>query len=335
MGDEQAWRQRNREIWQQELEAFVPSRLVDVHVHVFNEASLPAGEAFPAGGPKLRSYDFSQLRADLAEVFPGRETGAVCFGLPFPEYDRRENNRYVADGCDDRRLWALRLVDPAEDPRDVRRDVIAGRFRGLKPYPNYVRKADRGQVEIDEMLPEGIMAVADELRLIVMLHIPRRGRLEDALNREQIRRLCTRWPGARIILAHVGRAYYLRGSLGHLEELRDLPNLYFDTAMVNHAEVLEHLFATVAPDRVLFGSDIPIALAAGKSVEINHQYAYITPVPWELSICDAEGRVAYTSFLYEELRAIRRAVERLGLSREYVEGFFDGNARRLLGAAGG
>ncbi len=335
MSDGQAWRERNRRIWQEELEAFVPQCVLDVHVHVFNDATLPPGEAFPAGGPRLQSYDFARLQADLAEVFPGRQCGAVCFGLPFPQYDQRENNRYVAGGCDRRSRWALRLVDPAEDPGSVRADVIAGGFVGLKPYPNYVRKADLGQVEIREMLPEGIMAVADALGLIVMLHIPRRGRLEDPLNRRQIRELCSRWPGARVILAHVGRAYYLRGAVGHLEELRDLPNLYFDTAMVNHAEVLEHLFTTVPPDRVLFGSDIPIALAAGKSVEINHQYAYITPEPWELSICDSAGRVTYTSFLYEQLRAIRRAVERLNLPRGFVEDFFHGNAERFLGPAGG
>ena len=68
----------------------------------------------------------------------------------------------------------------------------------------------------------------------------------------------------------------------------------------------------------------------GKSVEINNQYRYITPTPWSLSIADTGGRIRYTSFLYEELRAIRRAVERLSLGRKFVECLFHDNGMRLL-----
>jgi hypothetical protein len=167
----------------------------------------------------------------------------------------------------------------------------------------------------------------------VMLHVPRPGRLADPLNQRQIVELCTRYPRARIVLAHVGRAYYLAGVAGCLDRLKDLPNLYYDLAMLNHWEVLEHLFRTVPADRVLFATDTPIALAPGKSVEINDQYTYVTPVPWDISICDDRGRLRFTSFLYEELRAIRKAVERLGLGRTFVEGLFYGNGMRLLRAA--
>jgi hypothetical protein len=38
-----------------------------------------------------------------------------------------------------------------------------------------------------------------------------------------------------------------------------------------------------------------------------------------------------TLFMYEEIVAIRRAVERCGLGRADVEAIFHGNARRVLG----
>jgi len=41
-----------------------------------------------------------------------------------------------------------------------------------------------------------------------------------------------------------------------------------------------------------------------------------------------------TLFLYEELTAIRRAAEAVGLSRTEIEDVFYGNAARLLEAAG-
>jgi len=321
---------RNLAIWREELDEFVPARVLDFHAHVFPAASLPAGQTFPCGGHPLREYEFADLREDLEEVYPGRQTFAVCFGLPFAEYDRAENNRYVAAGCDGKTLFALRLVDPAEDPASVRRDVREHGFLGFKPYPDYVRKTAPKLIEIRDMLPPAIMQVADELGLIVVLHIPRPGRLADPVNQRQIVELCTKWPRAKIILAHIGRAYYLRNIVGNLERLRDLPNLYFDLAMLNHWEVIEYLFRTVPHNRVLYGTDIPIALAPGKSVEINHQYTYVTPVPWDLSICDDRGKLVFTSFLYEELRAIRKAVERLALPRKFVEDLFYNNGMALL-----
>jgi len=322
--------ERNLRIWREEFEDFIPERVLDFHVHIWNRASLPDGKTFSCGGQEVGEYGFNDLRRDLAEVYPGRQVSAACFGLPFPEYNREENNRYVASNCDRKRLFALRLIDPAEDPAAVRKDVIEQGFVGFKPYPNYVRKADINLVEIHEMLPNGLMQVADELGLIVMLHIPRKARLADPLNQRQIVELCKAWPRARIILAHIGRSYYLKGITGQLDALKGLPNLYYDLAMLANADVLEYAFRTLPHERLLYGSDAPIALAPGHSVEINNQYTYVTPVPWELSISDNRGKLVFTSFLYEGLRAIKKAVSRVGLPRSFVEGLFHDHGLQLL-----
>jgi hypothetical protein len=322
----------NLKIWREELDDFVPARVLDFHVHVWNRDTMPAGRTFDCAGHPIPGYTFDDLNRDLADVYPGRQTAAVCFGLPDVNYDLTVNNRYVAAGCDNRRLFAFRLVDPHEDPAAVRRDIMQSRFVGLKPYLDYVRKPDPNLVEIHEMLPPGIMQIADDLQLIVMLHIPRSLRLADPLNQRQIVELGRAWPRASIILAHVGRAYYLKNIIGQLEAIKSLPNLYYDLTMLNHWEVLEYLFANVPADRIIYGTDIPIALAPGKSVEINDQYTYVTPVPWALSISDDHRKLVFTSFLYEELRAIKRAVYRLGLPRSFVEAVFYDNGMRLLNA---
>ena len=321
---------RNRRIWDEELEDFVPRKVLDFHVHVFNESALPAGQTYSCAGHAIARYDYDDLRQDLSAAYPGRETFAVCFGCPHVDYDMAENNRYVAAGADGERFFAFRLISPAESPQRVRRDVVEAGFVGFKPYLDYVGKADPNLVEIHEMLPAPLMQVADELGLIVMLHIPRRQRLADPLNQRQIVELATAWPRAKIVLAHIGRAYYLRNIVGSLADLKDLPNVYFDLAMLNNWEVLEYLFAEVAAEKILYGTDIPIALAPGKSVEINDQYTYVTPVPWHLSISDDHGKLVFTAFLYEELRAIRKAVARLQLGRGFVEAVFFGNGMRLL-----
>ena len=43
-----------------------------------------------------------------------------------------------------------------------------------------------------------------------------------------------------------------------------------------------------------------------------------------------EVEADYTLYMYEDLRAIRRACEQLGLDRSAVEAIFHGNASRLI-----
>lgn len=323
--------ERNMEIWSEEFADFVPEKVLDFHVHIFNEGVVSVGETYHCGGHPITKYDFTDLKQDLAEIYPGRETFAVCFGVPHVGYDKKHNDEYVARYCDKKRFFSLRLFDPIEDePEAVREDIRKNCFFGIKPYLDFVRKEDLNQVEIHEMLPTWIMDIINELGLIVLLHIPRKQRLTDPVNQNQVVELCERYPHAKIVLAHIGRAYYLKNIVGHLNKLKGIPNLWYDLAMLNNWEVLEHLFKTVPSDKIVYGTDIPVALAPGKSVEINDQYTYVTPVPWKLSISDDHKKLIFTSFLYEELRAIKKAVERLGLGKEFVRGVFFKNGMKVL-----
>lgn len=329
-------KERNRLIFEREFQDFLPERILDFHVHIFSDGVLPRGQQYSCAGHPLAKYDLDDLCRDLPVIYPGRETYAVCFGLPRPDYNRELNNRYLAASCDKKRFFPLRLFDPLNDtPEETRRDILSAGFLGLKPYLDYVRKSNPAQVEIFEMLPPWAMKIVNELALIVMLHIPRPQRLADPLNQRQIMELCQAYPRAKIVLAHVGRAYYLSNVVGHLDKLAGLPNLWFDLAMLNNWEVLEYLFRTASSDKVLYATDLPIAIAPGKSVEVNDQYTYLTPVPWKLSVCDTRGKLVFTSFLYEELRAIRKATERLGLGRDFLEALFYTNGKRLLESVSG
>ncbi len=327
--------ERNRILFQEEFDTFLPETILDFHVHVFPEGVIPSGESFSCSGHPIDNYDLDELRNDLSTLFPGKEHAAVCFGFPKVEYDLKRNNNYLAETCDRKQFYPLRLFDPMTDtPEALRHDLGEGRFLGLKPYPDYVRKAEIDRVEIHEMLPSWAMEIVNECGSIVMLHIPRKARLADPLNQRQIVELCKRYPNAKIVLAHIGRAYFLKNVIGNLDDLKDFPNLYYDLAMVNHWEIMDYLFQTVPPDKILFGSDIPLAMAPGKSVEINDQYTYVTPVFWDLSISDDHGKIQFTSFLYEEIRAVKKAVERVGLSGDFVQGLFYTNGMNLIESIG-
>jgi mycothiol synthase len=331
-----SWRQtthlpENALIFKEEFDSFLPDRVLDFHTHIMPEGVLPSGESYSCAGYPIQKYDYNDLANDMSELYPSRQIFAVCFGFPKPEYNRELNNDYVGRCADRKRFFPFRLLDPVNDtPEKLRTDIVNYKFLGLKPYLDYVHKADKNTVEIHDMLPASLMEVANEFGLIITLHIPRANRLADPLNRKQLRELCCKYPRVKIVLAHVGRAYFLKNIIRNLDELSDLPNLWYDLAMLNNWEVLEYLFAHVPSDKILYATDMPIAVAPGKSVEINDQYTYITPVPWSLSICDTQKKIKFTSFVYEELRAIKKAVERMGLDKKFVKAIFYDNGASLL-----
>lgn len=329
--------ERNARIFREELDDFLPARILDAHTHVFGEGTLPAGETYSCAGHSIAHYTVAELCADMDALFPGRQTSALCFGMPRSLSEVEGGNEYVARACDGKRCRGLYLFHPGrETPESLAAALDSGHFLGLKPYPDFAAQAARvplAEVEVRQMLPDWALEVVNARKGVIVLHIGRPGRLEDPVNRRQVADICCAWPCLRVVLAHIGRAYYLRCIVGHLDELAPLDNLYYDLAMLNNWEVLEYAFGHVSSERLLYGTDIPIALAPGKSVEINHQYTYVTPVPWHLSICDSAHRVTYTAFAYEEVRAIRKAVERLHLGTQFVERLFHDNAEALLSSA--
>ena len=323
--------ERNLKIFKEELDDFLPSKILDFHVHICSKDAVPDGinYAINAAGNKLSEYRMDELKEDLKNLYPGRDCYAVCFGMPHKQLDVVKNNEYVAESCDKKYFFPFRLLRPEDDPEAVEKDILNKGFLGLKPYRDYVNKPNWEDVEIDDMLPSRLMEIADKYHLIITLHIPKKERLADLSNQRQIISLAEKYPNAKIVLAHVGRAYYLKNIVGNLDKIKKFPNLYFDLAMLNNWEVLEYLFANVESYKILYGTDVPVAIAAGKSIEINDQYTYVTPIPWELSICDP-SKLIFTSFLYEEIRAIKKAIRRLNLSTNFVEDIFFNNGMRLL-----
>lgn len=74
----------------------------------------------------------------------------------------------------------------------------------------------------------------------------------------------------QIIFAYIGRAYYLSNVISFFDGITACPNTFVDTSMVNQEGVLEYTLRNFPRDRILFGSDAPVAFLRGKSAEINN-----------------------------------------------------------------
>ena len=327
--------ERDRLIYEKELKGFLPESIFDAHVHLFDATCLVKGATFKPNYcyQKFGGVFTAEQYADwMGQLLPGHALHFNSFGHPEDESDREAAAAYTGRISDNRQRFGLALVAPDDAVEAVVRRVVENRLVGYKPYPSFVRGKPVAEVTIFDMLPEALMREADQRGWAVMLHIPRPGRIADPVNQEQMVELCRRYPGAKIIFAHIGRAYFLSSVLGALEGIAACPNAYLDTAMINHEGVLEYAFNHFPRERLLFGADAPFSLLRGKSVEVNNQYAYLMGEDYAIGtvIYDVAHAVNFTTFFYEQLRGIKLAAERAGLSRSEINGFFFDNAQQLF-----
>lgn len=303
-------------IFRDELDELAPKRILDFRVELGGAAPSGPGEAGPAD-----RYGVDELSRDLASLYPGRVCCAVCAPSNRCDTDADDNNGYVATVCDGGRFFPLRAVDPGREDRDeVCADLDRHRFFGLVPLLD-------ARPDADSLLPDWLMEAADEAGVIVALDLPPEFALGRERGAEQLIALCEAYTRARLVLTGAGNPQSLRGYIDDLLRLRDAHNVFFDTAWITHWEFLEALFAVIDSYRLLFGSGLPRALTPGKRILVNNRMVEVTA---ELFRDAGRDIPPFTSFVYEELRAIRAAVERIGWARDTVLDFFHDNGMRLL-----
>ncbi|MFA7174021.1 MAG: amidohydrolase family protein [Kiritimatiellia bacterium] len=325
----------DKQVYERELCGFLPEKILDAHVHIFDHSCLVPGAKFSGQNVYQKFggvFSYEQCLQWAATLMPEQQFHLNCFGQPSFESDLEASADYCGRISDNQRCFGMALVSPHDSAEAVVKRVERNRLVGYKPYLNFVDWKETCDITIHDMLPSAQMEEADARGLAVTLHIPRSGRLADPVNQAQMAELCQRYPKAQIIFAHIGRAYYLSNVIGFLDGIAACPNAYVDTAMVNHEGVLEYAFRNFPRERILFGSDAPIAFLRGKSVEVNNQYAYLMGEDYAIgsTIFDADHVVTFTSFYYEQLRGIKLAVERAGLNRNEIENLFFNNAEQLF-----
>jgi len=325
----------DRIIYEDELKDFLPSNFFDVHLHIFDESNFPADYVLPEkscyhkfGGTFPVEYYLEYTK----KMLPDQEIFFNSFGTPDLLADRNAAAVYNGKISDNKNYFGMAMISPKDNILDVKRRIEEHKLVGYKPYLNFVDWKETKDITIEDMFKEEQLEYANEKGLIITLHIPRPGRLADPVNQKQMVELCRKYPNVKIIFAHIGRAYYMKNVVDFLAGIADCPNAWVDTAMVNHEGVLEYTFNNFPRERILFGSDAPIAFLRGKSVEINNQYAYLMGEDYAIgnSIFDSENSVSFTSFFYEQLRGIKVAAKRANLHDIEIENIFFNNAYQLF-----
>lgn len=316
----------DRTIWEEELEKFVPAKIFDAHMHLWQHDHLPANH------PSRNTFPEADMQETLEwnrRIFPGREIEYLNLGMPVSGVDVAAQIRFVAEQMAPYRNSRMhRLVTPQCGVEEIRRDIEIHGFTGLKPYRSFSVTGDVNQCRIHEFLPPSQMDLANELGLWVTMHLSRHHGCADELNLSDLEEYTTRrYPNVKWILAHCARSFTYWPIRQAIDRLRRLPNIWYDTSAVT--DVMPHYTLMKHEDhrRILFGSDNLTANAFhGKYVTMGrYWYQMETPDHARQPAIHTDHRPVLS--IYEQLLCMKHAAELAELTRAQVDDIFYNNAK--------
>ena len=327
----------DRYVYETELRDFLPDEIVDAHVHI-NKLSFGIWGAHN-GGSTWTDLVADEMSAEnlldtLKQLLPEQKTTPLVFGDCLSHIDRV--NDYVRDTA---KIYGYPTLyrtsyDMPKDELESR--IFEGGFLGLKPYlsncPPYIPPKE---TRIFDFLPHEHLEVANKHGLIIMLHIPRDGRLKDPVNVAQLMEIEEKYPNVKLIVAHIGRAYSKEDIGNAFEILGKTKNMLFDFTANVCDDAIRACIESVGPERLIFGSDLPIAIMRMYRIVENGVYYNVVPrglygdVAGEPHMRETDEENV-TLMYYEQLKAFKRVAAELKLSDRDVENIMCSNAKRLI-----
>ena len=334
------------EFYEKNLKEFLPDKMIDIHTHVWldhlvkhHDEELKKVVSWPSKVAKDNSIE------DLLEtnrlLFPDKDILSLIFSNILDKNNLGPLNQYCSDCAEKHGHQSLAVCRPDWDAEQFESVIRKGRFWGAKVYLTFAPEHIPGdEIEIFDFLPHHQLEVLDQNGWVVMLHIARPLRLRDPVNLAQLLEIENRYPNVKLVVAHVGRAYCIEDVGNAFEILRDTQNMVFDFSANTNKDVFKLLIEAVGPQRILYGSDLPITRMRMKRITENGRYINLVkkgdygdvshdPNMREVSPEEAQ---AFTFFLYEEIDAFRQAAEATGLTGHDIKDVFYNNAEKLLGS---
>ena len=326
-------------VYEKELKDFLPSAFIDIHTHVWKSTFTPYGSS-NGGATWTKFVADEQTAEDLLgaykTLFPGQRVIPLVFGGC--SHDVGECNAYVGQTAKQYGYPTLLRTDYAMTGEEVEREVRKYGCLGLKPYltncPPYIPP---DEIRIFDFLPPEHLEAADRNGWIVMLHIPRSGRLRDPVNLAQLLEIEKRYPNIKLIVAHIGRAYSKQDIGDAFDLLGRTERMLFDFTANLCDDAIRACIEAVGCGRLMFGSDMPIAIMRMYRITdpVTGFYRNVVPrglygdVSGDPHMLESDER-DITLMIYEQLRALKRVAAELHLTDAQIEKILYGNAKDLL-----
>lgn len=325
------WRELDEQMVARAVEGFVPEAVFDFHSHLLNDAHFPGGSGTPylEPGGVLGLKDFTAL---MAKVLPGRTVNSLQFGFPLAGGDFAAINRWIAEETNGLPGNShLAVVPPQAEPAAAAALLAVPGCRGAKVYHSLTGRADSYDCRIEDYAPEWLWEQLHGCKGVLMLHMVRDRAVADPENSASIRRLARKYPGCRLVLAHLARSFCYRHGREGMEAVADLDNVLVDTSVVTETGAFQAALEAFGPQRILYGSDYPCNMLRGRCVALSDSFYWLHDHAGVEVLRQAEKSMTLVGL--ESLLCLREACEDFGATPEDIRAIFHDNARRVLGLA--
>jgi len=335
--------QLDRKIYTEQIEKFLPEEIIDIHAHIWprglHKSKIYTSRTVSWPEKVARFHPVSHLLETYRLLFPGKKLTALIFGNVPTLRTLNSWNRYVCQASRETGFPALVFSSPRWSGKKLEQEIRRGNFIGAKSYLSLAPSCLKTEeIRIFDFFPLPQLEVVNRHGWILMLHLPRPLRLKDPLNLKQLVEIDKNFPRMKTIVAHVGRAYCNQDIGSAFRILKKTKNLFFDISANTNEWVFGKLIEAVGPERLLFGSDLPITRMRMK--RICEKGVYINLIPPglygdvsndpHLRELPEEQAKSLTFFLYEEILAFLNAAKTKGLTRKDIKKVFYDNALRVI-----
>ena len=312
----------------QDLQGFLPDQIFDAHAHAYRVDDLVLT------GPSMLAEGPAEVTVEVWREYLGRQVGRrrLAGGLFFParmEPPTDNSNDFIVGQLEKSpESRGLIMIYPGYSIEKVIEYLKHPQIAGFKCYHTYSAQKPTWNAPIESYLPEWAWQLADERGLVITLHMVRDGAMADPENQREIRQMCSRYPGAKLILAHAARGFHAPNTVKGVSSLRGLQNVWFDMSGVTESAPLLAILREFGPRKLMWGSDFPVSESRGKAVTVGDGFLWLDSrsVNWAES---QHGRPTLVGL--ESLRALREAAGDFGLNAGDIADIFYHNAVRLLG----
>lgn len=309
------------------IQDFLPEKIFDAHAHIYNNDIVNNSE------PMCNNYgsaDIERFKNEQNALYGNRNVRGMF--LPWPDRDLRNRekrnsyNNWFAKNLDKHPDCIAEIfVLPEDTTEDIENLLIHKNFKGIKCYFN-VSTIDKGSnAEISDFLPESAWVVADKRNLAITLHLVKEKSFADEQNIEYIIKMASKYPNAKLILAHCARAFAPWTILENLDKIKDFKNIYYDISAICEPASIFQVIKAAGVDRVMWGSDYPGDRMRGRPFSCGDTFTWI-------SADELPENVYFPSSLtcIESLFAFYQASLMLNLSKQNIKDIFYNNAIKIF-----
>ncbi len=312
------------------LQDFIPDKVFDAHAHLHNVKYLAENPTmFTAFG----TADAERFLEDQKTLYGNRKVRGLLLPTPTDIFNdnrklRNEMNAWIneelykAPDC----VGAI-YVMPDDTKEEIEAMITNPQIKGFKCY-HMSAKTDGPTwlAEVGEYLPEAAWQVADERGMSITIHMVRTDALADAKNMEYFKQMTSKYPNAKLILAHCARGFASWTTIEVVRQMKGIPNLYYDMAAICDAATMFELIRQVGPDHVMWGSDYCIDHAHGKPINVGETFRWL----YKQEIPESVNFPCCMTVL-ESLFSFYQASLMLDLSKQDIEKIFYGTACKIFG----